>query len=137
MSVTDSDTKLHGVAPDTLANDISQSVRQALIVAKQERQPQSLLVQGGLAAGAVMVVVLFNWGVRRWQRYILTSIQPPIADPLPDEQAIATQLKVRQKNTIKEIKNRLLQVLQVSIWTCGTLVVLNLYPYTRGWLILL
>lgn len=137
MSVTEFDIKLHGVASDTLANDIGQSVRQALIVAKQERQPQSLLVQGGLTAGAVMVVVLLNWGVSRWRRHIHNSIQPPIADPLPDEQAIATQLKVRQKNIIKEIQNRLLQVLQVSIWTCGTLVILNLYPYTRGWLVLL
>jgi moderate conductance mechanosensitive channel len=137
MSVTEFDTKLQSVTSDTLANDISQSVRQALVTAKQERQPQSLLVQGGTAAGTVMVVVLLNWGVRRWRRYIHNLIEPPIADPLPDEQAIATHLKVRQKNTLKEIQNRLLQVLQVSIWTGGTILVLNLFPYTRGWLILL
>ncbi len=137
MSVTEFDTKLHGVAPDTLANDISQSVREALVTAKQERQPQSLLVQGSVAAGVVTVVVLLNWGVRRWRRYIRDSIQTPIADALPNEQAIATLIKVRQKNTLKEIQNRLLQVLQVSIWTGGTIIVLNLYPYTRGWLVLL
>jgi moderate conductance mechanosensitive channel len=138
MSVTEFDTKLHSVAPDTLANDIGQSVRQALITARQERQPQSLLVQGGLAAGAVMAMLLLNWGIRRWRRYIRDSVQQPIADPLPDEpQAITTQIKVRQKNTLKEIQNRLLQGLQVSVWTCGTLVVLNLFPYSRGWLVLL
>jgi moderate conductance mechanosensitive channel len=137
MSVTEFDTKLHSVASDALANDISQLVRQALITARQERQPQSLLAQGGLAAGAVVAMLLLNWGVRRWQRCINESIQPQISEPKPDEQAIATQLKVRQKNTLKEIQNRLLQGLQVSVWTCGTLVVLNLFPYTRGWLVLI
>lgn len=137
MSVTEFDTKLHSISPEALANDISQSVRDALVIAKNERQPQSLMVQGGMAAGAIMVVLWLNWGVRRWRRYLNVSIELPIAETLPEEQPIATQLKVRQKNTLKEIQNRLLQVLQVSICTGGIIVVLNLYPYTRGLLVLL
>jgi small conductance mechanosensitive channel len=137
MSVTEFDTKLYGVASDTLAYEIGQPVRQGLMTAKQERQTQSLLMQAALAAGTVVLVVLLNWGVRRWRRYISTAIQPATVDRLPKEQAIATQLRVRQKNTLKEIQIRLLQVLQISIWTGGTVVILNLFPYTRGWLILL
>jgi moderate conductance mechanosensitive channel len=159
MSVTEFDTKQQGITADILANNISQTVRQALTNAKQERQPQSLLVQGGLAAGTFVVVVLLSWGIRRWRRYIQASVQPvePVAVSIPDDEtnvatngatsnlpegqtidrAIATQIKVRQKNTLREIQIRLLQVLQVGIWTCGTLMMLYLSPYTRGWPVLL
>ena len=157
MSLTEYDTKVQGVTVDILASNISQTVRRGLINAKQERQPQSLLVQGGLAASTVVAVILLSWSVRRWRRYIQASVQPVTLGGVIDgannnaadlaasdssaseaiDREIATKLKVRQKNTLKEIQTRLLQVLQVGIWTCGTLVVLNLFPYTRGWLALL
>ncbi|WP_019499503.1 mechanosensitive ion channel family protein [Pseudanabaena sp. PCC 6802] len=157
MSVTEYDTKVHGVTVDILARNISQTVRRALMNAKQERQPQALLVQGGLAAGTVVAVILLSWGVRRWRRHVQASVQPIAvggaidgatsdaaniaANDLPEDEGIgreiATQIKVRQKNTLKEIQIRLLQGLQVGIWTCGTLVMLYLSPYTRGWLVLL
>ncbi|MEH2026369.1 mechanosensitive ion channel family protein [Nostoc sp.] len=141
MTVTSEDAALRQVDISTSANQVAESLQEDLQQAKQERQTQSLIDQGKIAAGTGLAMILMSWGVYSWQRRSQKNLEHPIAAQpqrelfnyaTPVDQAITTQLNQRQQQHLQEAKRRLFQLSQAGIWGGGSFFILGLFPYTRG-----
>lgn len=150
MTVTALDADMQGSDLSTLADEWSQIVKEALIRAKQERQPESLQRQGTIAAGVILAMIVGGVGISRRQRHLKAQRKSLLAhaptDSITSPFAVDTsatnpitlatmQEKMtwrRQRNLI-EVQRRLHQVGQAAIWGGGTFLTLGLFPYTR-WL---
>jgi moderate conductance mechanosensitive channel len=144
MTVTLLDAQLQGQEVSSYAKELTQIIRNALIEARVERQPSSLMRQGIQAAGIVLIMGLVSWILSRWQRR-LTKTNPkipadPVVSPNTESSAQATtsqivqqQLIKQQQRNLKEAQRRFLQLTHVGIWGAGVLIILGLFPYTR-WL---
>ncbi|HEY9807439.1 MAG TPA: mechanosensitive ion channel family protein, partial [Candidatus Obscuribacterales bacterium] len=156
MTVTTLDAQLQGYAPDRWADRLTDIIRNALIRAQQERQPQFLLRQALIADGIAFAVIVSSYGLHRFQRRLrakqlrLQAKIPTQAEVLPDAastanpasstreqiETVATvqqQLTTRQQRNVYDIKHRLLDGVQVSLWGGGSYVILGLFPQSR-WL---
>ncbi len=148
MTVTTLDAQLQGQEPSSYAKELMQTIRNALIEAKQERQPDFLVRQGLEAAGILFVMFLTSWVLSQWQRRSTRQQKQaqeeipadPVVSPNTAESAsVATsqivqqQLVKRQQRNLREAQRRFLQLTQVGIWGFGILIILGLFPYTR-WL---
>ncbi|MEH2248359.1 mechanosensitive ion channel family protein [Nostoc sp.] len=144
MTITSEDAGLREVDISTSANQIKESLQEDLQQAKQERQTQSLINQGKIAAGTGLAMMIMSLGVYSWQRRSKKDLlhpiasQPPIGplnSPIPPAvaaaQPIATQLNQRQKQHLQEVKRRLFELTQAGIWGGGSFFILGLFPYTR------
>ncbi|MCW5315851.1 mechanosensitive ion channel [Nostoc sp. KVJ3] len=145
MTVTSEDAGLRQVDISTSANQVAESLQEDLQEAKQERQTQSLINQGKIAAGTGVLMVIISLGLYGWQRRSQKDSDSvnPVASQLPREllnspispaanQPITTQLNQQQKNHLQEVKRRLFQLSQAGIWGGGSFFILGLFPYTRG-----
>lgn len=129
LTVTDLDAKQQGQDdPFKLAQTLSESLEQDLRRAKQERQSPFLKRQGGIAAGIFLGVVLSSWAVRHWQ---WRSKMQPIPAGSPTIDPVKTQLTKQQQRNMQEVRQRLFQLAQSTVWGSGTLIILGLFPYTR------
>ena len=144
MTITSEDAGLREVDISTSANQIKESLQEDLQQAKQERQTQSLINQGKIAAGTGLAMIVMSWGVYSWQRRSKKDLLHPIASqpsrgPLNSPispavaaaQPITTQLNQRQKQHLQEVKRRLFELTQAGIWGGGSFFILGLFPYTR------
>ena len=144
MTITSEDAGLREVDVSTSANQIKESLQEDLQQAKQERQTQSLINQGKIAAGTGLAMMIMSWGVYNWQRRSKKDLLHPIASQPPRgslnspispavaaAQPITTQLNQRQKQHLQEVKRRLFQLTQAGIWGGGSFFILGLFPYTR------
>lgn len=141
MTITSEDARLRQVDMSTSANQIVESLQEDLQEAKQERQTQSLIDQGKIAAGIGLAMIVMSWGVYSWQRRSIKDSVHPIASqpqkelfnhPTPADQPITTQLNQRQHQHLQEVKKRLFELTQAGIWVGGSFLILGLFPYTRG-----
>ncbi|MEH2159886.1 MAG: mechanosensitive ion channel family protein [Nostoc sp.] len=145
MTVTSEDAGLRQVDISTSANQVAESLQEDLQEAKQERQTQSLINQGKIAAGTGVAMVIISLGLYGWQRRSQKDSDSvnPVASQLPREllnspispaanQPITTQLNQQQKKHLQEVKRRLFQLSQAGIWGGGSFFILGLFPYTRG-----
>ncbi|WP_375504149.1 mechanosensitive ion channel family protein [uncultured Nostoc sp.] len=140
MTVTSEDAGLRQVDISTSANQVKESLEEDLQQAKQERQTQSLIDQGKIAAGIGLAMIIMSWGVYTWQRRSRKDSVHPIASQpqrelfnpsTPTDQPITTQLNQRQQHHIQEAKKRLFELTQAVIWGGGSFFILGLFPYTR------
>jgi len=148
MTVTTLDAELQGTTPPLLAEEWSQTIKKALLRAKQERQPESLQNQGLLAGSITLLIILGSLGLsdrqhrNKTQREALSAHVPTdittslitASDTGPLTMA-AMQEKVvwREQRNINDIQRWLLQFGQLAIWGGGIFTILGLFPYTR-WL---
>ncbi|MEH2271155.1 MAG: mechanosensitive ion channel family protein [Nostoc sp.] len=141
MTITSEDAGLRQVDIWTSANQVAESLQEDLQEAKQERQTQSLIDQGKIAAGTGVAMVIISLGLYGWQRRSQKDLEHSIASqpqrelfnyPKPADQAITTQLNQRQQQHLQEAKRRLFQLGQAGIWGGGSFFILGLFPYTRG-----
>ncbi|MCY7274151.1 MAG: hypothetical protein LH702_10500, partial [Phormidesmis sp. CAN_BIN44] len=148
MTVTTLDAQLQGQEPSSYAKELTPTIRNALIEAKQERQSDFLVRQGVQAVAILFGIFLTSWILSQWQRR-LTHQQKQIQEEIPADpvvspntaesaniatsQIIQQQMVKRQQRNLREAQRRLLQLTQVGIWGAGILVILGLFPYTR-WL---
>jgi small conductance mechanosensitive channel len=128
LTVTDLDARMQGEEPFKLAQRLRESLEQDLRRAKQERQRPFLKRQGGIAAGIFLGVVLSSWAVRHWQ---WRSKMQPIPAGSPTIDPVKTQLTKQQQRNMQEVRQRLFQLAQSTVWGSGTLIILGLFPYTR------
>ena len=144
MTITSEDAGLREVDISTSADQIKESLQEDLQQAKQERQTQSLINQGKIAAGIGLAMIVISWGVYSWQRRskkdllhpiasqpLRGSLNSPISPAVAAAQPIATQLNQRQKQHLQEVKRRLFELTQAGIWGGGSFFILGLFPYTR------
>jgi small conductance mechanosensitive channel len=131
LSVTAPDADLKGVDLDTRADELIEQLEEGLTRAKQERQPQFLAQQGGIATGTGVFMLVASLAIYRWERRSKRSKdQFAHTDSSPLEQ-ISTQLTQKEQWNVKEVQHRLFQLTQAGILAGGTLFILGLFPYTR------
>jgi small-conductance mechanosensitive channel len=142
MTITSEDAGLREVDISTSANQIKESLEEDLQQAKQERQTQSLIDQGKIAAGTGVAMIIMSWGVYSWQQRSKKDLAQPIDSQPPRwplnspispaaAQPLTTQLNQQQHRHIQEAKRRLFQLTQAGIWGGGSFFILGLFPYTR------
>lgn len=132
MTITDQDARLRQENAFALATQISENLQEELKQAKQERQPEFLIRQGAIAAGGVLTIMVISWSLSRWER---RSRWYPVHLNSSDSsttQPITTQLNRQQHRNIQEVKKRLFQLAQATVWGGGTFFILGLFPYTRS-----
>ena len=122
LTVTELDAKLLDISTYTRAEQLSQIVRQALIRAKQERQPQYLKRQSAIALGIILAIFIINLLLTKLRR----RIDPSQSD---DSDKIATGNY--HSNSFLIIEERLLFCCQILAWLGGIILCLRLFPYTR------
>jgi moderate conductance mechanosensitive channel len=141
MTVTALDSQLAGQDPTARANRLTKTIKEALIQAQQERQPNFLRQQSVISVGILVSMFLGSWIIQRLQRRLRIqldrikteqSIDAATANPTQNL-VVQPSLAKQQQRSLKEIQRRGLQLAQVLIWSAGIIVILGLFPYTR-WL---
>ncbi|KAM3094042.1 mechanosensitive ion channel family protein [Phormidesmis sp. 146-35] len=148
MTVTTLDAQTQGVEPAVYADELTRILREELLRSRQERQPESLVKQGLVAAGAVLAMLISSRLLARWQRRIkaqqdrtqaeipadpIVSANTPQTANLTTQQTVRQQFVKRQQRNLKDAQRRLIQLVQVAIWAAGGFTILGLFPYSR-WL---
>ncbi|MBD2035723.1 mechanosensitive ion channel family protein [Leptolyngbya sp. FACHB-321] len=147
MTVTTLDAQLQAQDPEQRATELIQIIRDALTVARQERQPQSLMRQGSVAGQLALGIVAVSGILALVQRWIKAQREQLVAqahaaiesstvvDPTSTAAMaiVREQIKQRRQRSLNDVQRRLLQVMQLSIWLGGLFIILGLFPYTR-WL---
>ncbi len=133
MTVTDQDANLKRLETSTWAAELKPLLQQALERGRQERQTQHLVHQGKVAAGIVLAMILASLVVYLLlQRRLRQQTPQPISPASPVAHPIANQLNQQQHRNLQEVQQRLFQLVQAVIWGGGTIIILGLFPYTRG-----
>jgi moderate conductance mechanosensitive channel len=142
MTVTTMDAQLQGRDPQGWANQITQTLREALTRARQERQPQFLINQGLITAGIILVMFIVLRLITYWQGRLKLekdTIKAHIeheAPPYLDSVAVIDlqqQLTQQQKANLSDLKRRVLELGYVGVLGSGSFIILGLFPYSR-WL---
>ncbi len=148
MTVTTLDAGISGISPATRAKELTQIVKDALLRAKQERQPKYLRQQGLVAAGMALAIVLGSWGMTYWQQrlksrreIILAQLSTEVSTTSPSDvppnsttlAVVQEQMTRRQQSNLLDLQRRLLQVGQLALWGGGTFLLLGVFPHSR-WL---
>ena len=147
MTVTTLDAQLQAQDPEQRATELTQIIRDALAIARQERQPQSLMRQGSVVGQLALAMVVVSGILALVQRWIKAQREQLMAqanaaiessavvDPTSTAAMaiVREQIKQRRLRSLNDVQRRLLQVMQLSIWLGGLFIILGLFPYTR-WL---
>ncbi|PZU92314.1 MAG: mechanosensitive ion channel protein MscS [Pseudanabaena sp.] len=142
MTVTTIDAQLQGRDPQGWANQIVQILRDALIRAKQERQPQFLLNRSVMAMAIIAAIFVglklithWQWRLKRHQEAIESRLENEAESNLEvaAAQDLQHQLTQQQKANLRDLQCRALELTYVGILGGGTFIVLGLFPYSR-WL---
>jgi moderate conductance mechanosensitive channel len=147
MTVTTLDAELQGQTPIDYANELTKTIRYALVQAQQERQPGFLIRQTGIAITVVLGVLLLNWGLARLQKRLqqqkkyIQANTPTLADlPAKATEMDGTQTRLRvqqhlnqrEQSSLKSTQQRFIQLIQFVLWASGVSVIVGLFPDTRG-----
>ena len=160
IAITDLDAQIHGISREDLANQIIGFVRDALIRAQRERQPDYLFRQTLISTGIILALMLLSFIISTWQKYCFDKYQKlqrlieslklsyPQIDELRNQQQLSVvkpELSLGQKQQLiweqQQNKNcffrSLLQVTHIIIWLYGISWILGNFPYSRWLQILL
>ncbi len=152
VTVTPEDARLYGLPVWRWAEELAEIIRNRLIQAQQERQPDYLLkqglVSGGIFLGAIALSrVLSSLQKRLKAQWKLLQEQRPKSSTEQDtatreDQAIAVEwskaLGVKQELVwqlginLNNLLRPLLQIGQFVIWLGGSAWIMGLFPWTRG-----
>ncbi|MGK7901821.1 MAG: mechanosensitive ion channel family protein [Hormoscilla sp.] len=155
LTVTPQDAQLYGLSVETWAENLTDSIRLALIRAQIERSPQYLLDRGLISGGIILAVIFVTKILTLLQKRALTQWEkiqelepqaiaesPPATTdvelPIPQQQSEIVEANQqryaweRQRN-INTLQRWLLQWSQVIIWAGAFIGILRLFPWTR-WL---
>ena len=160
IAITDLDAQIHGISREDLANQIIGFVRDALIRAQRERQPDYLFRQTLISTGIILALILLSFLISTWQKYCFDKYQKlqrlieslklsyPQIDELRNQQqlrVVKPELSLGQKQQLiweqQQNKNSffrsLLQVTHIIVWLFGMSWILGNFPYSRWLQILL
>ncbi len=140
MTVTTIDAQLQGRDPIGWANQIAQVLRDALVRARQERQPQFLINRGLITAGIILTMLLGMRAIVYWQGRLKLkqeTIEAQIqhtAPPYLDAVAVTDleqQLHQKQRANLSDLQRRALQLSYLGLVGGGSFIILGLFPYSR------
>ncbi|MEM1169464.1 MAG: mechanosensitive ion channel family protein [Cyanobacteria bacterium P01_H01_bin.35] len=156
IAITDLDAQIHGISREDLANQIIGFMRDALIRAQRERQPDYLFRQILISTAIILAVIFLSFLISILQKYYLKKYQKlqklieglklsyPQIDELRNQQQLTTlkpELTLGQKQRLiweqQQNKNSffrsLLQVIHIILWLFSIGWILGNFPYSR-WL---
>ncbi|HEY9657825.1 MAG TPA: mechanosensitive ion channel family protein, partial [Allocoleopsis sp.] len=148
MTVTTLDAQLQVQEPERWADQLTGIIENALIRAHQERQPEYLTRQSLIASVVIVAILCISWVISQLQRRLRVQRRrlerqippdPEVTDRPASESdshavtVLQQQRTKRRSHNLSDIQNRLLRLLQVSLWAGGLFFVLGLFPYSR-WL---
>ncbi|HEY9762985.1 MAG TPA: mechanosensitive ion channel family protein [Trichocoleus sp.] len=146
MTVTTLDAQLQVQEPTRWANQLTRIIEQALIQARQERQPQFLRQQGFVGSGIVVAMLASSSVIASRQKRLKSRHQQLKERITPNSEILAestdevdTAIAIeqrdhnRQRLHLNDLKRRLWQMIQLGVWGGGIFLILGLFPYTR-WL---
>lgn len=131
LSVTSQDADLEGVDLETRTEQIINQLEQGLERAKQERKPEFLTRQVGIAIGIGVAMLVASLAIYYWEGRLKRSKDELTHSDSSPTQPISTQLTQKQEWNVKEVQHRLFQLAKVGILGGGTLLILGLFPQTR------
>ncbi|MDJ0536579.1 MAG: mechanosensitive ion channel [Xenococcaceae cyanobacterium MO_207.B15] len=131
MSVTQADADIRGLSLNSTGEQIVEQLEEGLLKAKSERTSQFLIRQGIISILILVLVIVGNSILLRWEKKIQQNKQELEPSQTPLVLSLFSRLE-RQKNWhFQEIKYRLVQLLRLSIAIGGLLYILGLFPQTR------
>ncbi|NEN90259.1 MAG: hypothetical protein F6K48_15605, partial [Okeania sp. SIO3H1] len=71
IAITDLDAQIHGISREDLTNEIIGFMKDALIRAQRERQPDYLIEQLSISFGIILALILLSFLISVWQKYCL------------------------------------------------------------------
>jgi small-conductance mechanosensitive channel len=131
MSVTRFEADPKGVDVPTTAELLVEQVEEGLYRSYQERQPDYLLAQAGLASGTLMMVLGAIWGLRRWEKRLQRGKRALRQALQAQTHTLSALLDERRRWNMTEAQLRFSQLLQAGVWMTGGLLILSRFPYTR------
>jgi small conductance mechanosensitive channel len=150
LTITTEDAAIYGVDLETRAEVVSAQLKDALIRAQRERQPDFLQRQVHIAfitLISLFVISYLTFLIQRWvhkrrrrlakeaKARVTESLAINSSEPVPPA-AIKTALKHSPKHKWQQLhglQQELLRVGQAVLWLGGVLFILGLFPQTR-WL---
>lgn len=146
MTVTTLDAQLEGEDPAAHANNLTKTIKEALIQARQERQADFVLEQVGISAVILGGMFLVSSMLKRFQHRLKIELDrieaetPSKPSATPTENSgdrillrLKTLLAKQQQSSFKDVQRRCLQLAQILLWSAGSVTILGLFPHTR-WL---
>lgn len=146
MTVTSLDAQIQGQEVERWAQELTQTIKKALLQAHQERQSDYLVRQALLAGQILLGVAIASWviaGIQRRlkrQQELLKSLATEEAEILPDPRrttdgpalaSVRVRMDERQQRNLKDVQRRLLQLAQIVIWSSSIFAVLGLFYFSR------
>ncbi len=156
LTITPSDAEFGNESLEARAAQIASSVKTALEMAIQERQPQVLIQRGLIAGGVTLLAMLASLGLERWRRQVKVRIEiceaeiaqstsqlrpsAGVADPVSDLTLAEVQVaqvstalsQRRQQRLVLDLAYWSLRLTQAGVWTSWFLLSFGLFPYTRA-----
>ncbi|GAB4276708.1 MAG: mechanosensitive ion channel family protein [Oscillatoriaceae cyanobacterium] len=137
MRVTPLDAQLHGLTVENWAEEVTHIIRDTLIEAQRERQPDYLQRNGLMAGGIFAGAIVLTWFVIRIQKPKHTTLKVNSAPaPTPTTDIIAAveqENRQEERQDIRKFKSIFLQIEPILIWLLALAGMADLFPQTR-WL---
>ena len=132
LQITEQDAKLNDLDRKKFTSEVRQTLEDHLQKAKQERRKEFLLGRGKIAGATGLAMVILSLTIYSLSRRSSKQL-PQEAAPPPSDRAkpITTLLKRQQKEHLREVRRRVLQLTQTGIWAGGSFFILGLFPHTR------
>jgi moderate conductance mechanosensitive channel len=131
FTVTTIDAEANDVGVSVRTRQLEFAIEQGLQTARKERSPQYLRRQIVIGLCILLCIWLINFPLNRKVRVLRRSARKLAPTAKLKNLSISDQLDQRQKWNLTEIQYRLMQLVQVLLWSGGALGILNLYPQTR------
>lgn len=131
FTVTTIDAEANDVGVPVRTRQLEFAIEQGLETASKERSPQHIRRQIVIGLFIFLCIWLINFPLDRKVRVLRRSARKLAPTAKLKNLSISDQLDQRQKWNLTEIQYRLMQLVQVLLWSGGALGILNLYPQTR------
>ncbi len=132
LEITEQDAELNDSDQNNFAPRVRKILQENLQNARQERQKEFLLEQSKIAAATALVMIVLSLGIYSISRRPLKQFSPESNNPASDKtRPITSLLRQQQKQNLREVRRRVLQLTHAGIWVGGSYFILGLFPYTR------
>ena len=128
LTMNNQDAVRRGVSLEYEAQRVASQIELGLQRAKRHRTAPFLVRQSKMAGSILLIMLLSSLVNSQWLR---RSRRFKVQIDEHTTETISSQLDRKKKTNLQEVKYRLLQFLQFSIWTGGLIIILGLFPYTR------
>ena len=129
LTLNSQDASIHGVKLKHYAQQIVQKIELAFTKTQQERQLSFLLQQSKVAGSIFLAMILFSLLLVYWLKRLYRAKVNLTSNT--DIEPLTISLEQRKKFNLKEVQYRLLQLVLLTVWLGGILIIVGLFPQTR------